>query len=92
MLLFKDKVIEVPIEFTLQNIVNFTLSPINDEVILNISQISLIKLWNSGSANIDSIKEVEEEEKENDKNKNKEVRPFSIYESVQEENIDDKLF
>ena len=92
MLLFKDKVIEVPIEFTLQNIVNFTLSPINDEVILNISQISLIKLWNSGSANIDSIKEVEEEEKENDKNNNKEVRPFSIYESVQEENIDDKLF
>ena len=68
MLLFKEKIIEVPIEFTLQNIVNFTLSPINDEVILNISQISLIKLWNSGSANIDSIKE-EAEEKENDKKK-----------------------
>ena len=86
MLLFKEKIIEVPIEFTLQNIVNFTLSPINDEVILNISQISLIKLWNSGSANIDSIKE-EPEEKENDKNK--EVHPFSIYETVREESFDE---
>ena len=77
MLLFKKDIIEVPIEFTIQNIVNFTLSPINDDVILNISQISLINLWDTGSANINSIKE-EEEEKENDKIK--EIQPFSLKE------------
>ena len=45
MVLFKKDIIEVPIEFTIQNIINFTLSPITDDVILNISHISLINLW-----------------------------------------------
>jgi hypothetical protein len=50
MLLFKSKIIEVPIEFTLQNIVNYTLSPLNDDVILNIAPVSLIRLWKNNSS------------------------------------------
>ena len=88
MLLFKKTIIEVPIEFTIQNILNYTLSPINDEVILNITPISLLNLWDSGSANIHSIKEEEEEEKENDKNK--EVKPFSIEDPIPEEKEEEK--
>ena len=86
MLLFKSKIIEVPIEFTIQNILNFTLSPINDEVILNITPKNLIELWNNSSNNIiNSIEEVEEEkEKENDKNK--EIKPFTIDETANEDN------
>ena len=89
MLLFKNKIIEVPIEFTIQNILNYTLSPLNDEVILNITPISLIKLWDGGSANINIIDEVDEEkEKEKEKEKkSKEVQPFSIDEPNYEEKI-----
>jgi hypothetical protein len=90
MLLFKKKIIEVPIEFTIQNILNYTLSPINDEVILNITPISLIKLWDSGSANINSIEEVEED-KEKENKKNKEVKPFSIEDPIQEEKAEEKV-
>ena len=80
MLLFKTKIIEVPIEFTIQNILNYTLSPLNDEVILNITPMSLIKLWSDDSAAINSIEEVEEEEIKDieRKNETKEVKPFSI--------------
>ena len=68
MLLFKKKIIEVPIEFTIQNIVNFTLSPINDDVVLNIFPLSFLKLWHSTSGDINFIEEVDEEkEKDNDK-------------------------
>ena len=84
MLLFKTKIIEVPIEFTIQNIINYTLSPLNDEVILNIAQISLIKLWNDDSAKINPIEEVEEEEIKdiNKKKETKEVKPFSIEDNI----------
>jgi len=90
MLLFKSKIIEVPIEFTIQNILNFTLSPINDEVILNITPKNLIELWNNSSNNIiNSIEEVEEEkEKENDKNK--EIKHFIIDETANEDNKSQK--
>ena len=83
MLLFKTKVIEVPIEFTIQNILNYTLSPLNDEVILNITPMSLIKLWSDDSAAINSIEEVEEEEiKDINKKETKEVKPFSIEDNL----------
>ena len=69
MLLFKKKIIEVPIEFIIQNIVNFTLSPINDDVELKIYPLSFLKLWHSTSGDINYIEEVDEEkEKDNDKN------------------------
>ena len=84
MLLFKTKIIEVPIEFTIQNILNYTLSPLNDEVILNIAPMSLIKLWSDDSAIINSIEEVEEEDI-NKKNENKEVKPFSIEDNLYED-------
>ena len=84
MLLFKTKIIEVPIEFTIQNILNYTLSPLNDEVILNITPMSLIKLWSDDSAHINSIEEVEEEELKdiNKKKETKEVKPFSIEDNL----------
>ena len=93
MLLFKNKIIEVPIEFTIQNILNYTLSPLNDEVILNISPISLLNLWESGSANIQAIDEVDEEKekgKEKIKEKNKEVQPFTIEENIYEDKINEE--
>ena len=61
MLLFKSKIIEVPIEFIIQNIVNFTLSPINDDVELKIYPLSFLKLWHSTSGDINYIEVVDEE-------------------------------
>jgi len=82
MSLFKLEYIVIPIEVLIQNILNFTLSPINDNVILNISHITqqnLIQLWNKNSNQINSIEEVEEEK---DNCKDKEVSPFSIDDNI----------
>ena len=86
MLLFKDKIIEVPIEIQIQNIVNYVLSPINDDVILNIGSLSFINLWNSESAKMKSIEE--EKDKSKNKNKHKEVHPFTIDEDIFQEKDD----
>jgi hypothetical protein len=59
-------VVEVPIEFTIQNILNFTLSPINDDVVLDIKPMSLIGLWKEKSQ---IIFNGEDTEKNNNKNK-----------------------
>ena len=81
MSLFKLEFIVIPIEILIQNILNFTSSPINDKVILDISHITqtnLLQLLNKNSNQINSIEEVEEEK---DNTKDKEVRPFSIDDS-----------
>ena len=76
MKLFKQKIIEVPIEFTIQNILNFTLSPINNDVVLDITPFSLFNIWNrcvSGDNNsnekeeyeVKNLKEIKEENIEN---------------------------
>ena len=82
MLLFNDKIIEVPIEIQIQNIVSYVLSPINNDVILNIGSLSFINLWHSESAKMKSI----EEEKIEEKIKIKEVQPFTIDENIFQEN------
>lgn len=82
MSLFKLEFIVIPIEILIQNILNFTSSPINDKVILDISHITqtnLLQLLNKNSNQINSIEEVEEEK---DNTKDKEVRPFSIDDST----------
>ena len=45
MLFFKQEFLEIPIEIIIQNIVNFTISPINNNVVLNISPFNLKNLF-----------------------------------------------
>ena len=85
MSLFKLEFVVMPIEVLIQNILNFTLSPINDNVILNISHITqedLIQLWNNKSSNqIIPIEEVEEEKdncKAKEDNMNKDGKKTNI--------------
>ena len=73
MLLFKRQIIELPIEIHIQNIVNFALSPLNDDVILNIETLSFIKLRQTESSKISYVEE-EEEEKEKEKDIGKKVQ------------------
>ena len=73
MLSFKPKCQDIPIELIIQNILNFTLSPINNDVILNISPIKLNILNNSLSRKnaMIKIKKILDESSNKDEFENK---------------------
>ena len=70
--LFQKKIIELPLEIHIQNIVNFTLSPLNDDVVIKVATLSFLNLWKTESSKFTCIEEVEEEkEHENEIEKKK---------------------
>ncbi len=89
--LFKLKKIEIPIEVILYNIINFTLSPINGDVLLNIEPIT----FPSGKTSVKSIKKERKKKefqiiKEEDENDNEEnYDGFILYKDSQKEKNND---
>ena len=65
--LFDSKSIEIPLEILIQNIVKYTISPLNTDVNLQLIKMDLINILKGDSSKINSINEEDEDNKLCDK-------------------------
>ena len=92
--LYNEKKIEVPLEILIYNLINFTLSPLNNDIFLYIEPIKFptdkieiedFKESKSKIIDLDNIKEVYETEINIDKSKKGNVSEIDIIEEIDEE-------
>jgi len=93
--LYNEKKIEIPLEILLYNLINFTLSPLNNNIFLYIepikfptNKIEIEDLKEKKKFDFDSIKEVKETEINNDMIK-KNISEIDIIEEIDEEKGED---